>query len=290
VLTFQRSKQIFTIPYKIYLFIDFSKELFPKYVLLAIILGFSLVSEAQPFAQKRNGYLSYQLDAYTENSSIAASKSDVAAKWFDDRPSKTGREVYEFGLALPWNMEFGYRYRHIYGVHAGAASVYRCILKFCSWISSSVVTGLSTNDSIEYDIKNNQLWLTKPFLELGTLNISGLIGVNIIRANVEVSGAGQEDNRKITAPVPVVGGTFNYPLGSNFDVSGMLQYFQYSNNTVAGYFRDSSIDLNMKISKDLMASIGYGEYHVKINYTKTPTSASIDIPQRAPHLKISYNF
>jgi hypothetical protein len=101
VLTLQSSKQIFTNLFKIHSFIDFTKELFPKYVLLAIILGFSLVSEAQPVAQKRNGYLSYQVDAYTEKSSISASKSDVNAKWFDDRPTKTGRHVYELGLSMP---------------------------------------------------------------------------------------------------------------------------------------------------------------------------------------------
>ena len=44
------------------------------------------------------------------------------AKWFDDRPSKTGRHVYELGLSMPWDMEFGYRYRHIHGVHGGASS------------------------------------------------------------------------------------------------------------------------------------------------------------------------
>ena len=255
-----------------------------------MILGFSLVSEAQPVAQKRNGYLSYQLDAYTEKSSISASKSDVKAKWFDDRPSKTGRHVYELGLSMPWDMEFGYRYRHIHGVHTGAASAYRCILFFCSWVSSSVITGLNTNDTIEYDIKNNQIWVSKPIIEFGTLKISGLLGVNIIAANVTVSGAGQKEYRKVTAPLPVIGGTFHYPLGTNFDVTGMLQYFQYSNNTVAGYFRDSSVDLNMKVSKDFVASLGYGEYLLRINYSKSPTSASIVIPQRAPHFKITYTF
>ena len=290
MLTLQSSKQIFTNLFKIHPCIDISKELFPKYVLLALILGFSLVSEAQPFAQKRNGYLSYQLDAYTEKSSISASKSDVNAKWFDDRPSKTGRHVYELGLSMPWDMEFGYRYRHIHGVHTGAASAYRCVLFFCSWVSSSVITGLNTNDTIEYDIKNNQIWVSKPIIEFGTLKISGLLGVNIIAANVTVSGAGQKEYRKVTAPLPVIGGTFHYPLGTNFDVTGMLQYFQYSNNTVAGYFRDSSIDLNMKVSKDFVASLGYGEYLLRINYSKSPTSASVEVPQRAPHFKITYTF
>ena len=258
--------------------------------MLLLILGFSLISEAQPFAQKRNGYLSYQVDAYTENSSISASKSDVNAKWFDDRPTKTGRHVYELGLSMPWDMEFAYRYRHIHGIHGGAASAYRCILFFCSWVSSSVITGLNTNDTIEYDIKNNQIWVSKPILEFGTLKISGLLGVNIIAANVTVSGAGQKEYRKVTAPLPVIGGTFHYPLGTNFDVTGMLQYFQYSNNTVAGYFRDSSIDLNMKVSKDFVASLGYGEYLLRLNYSKSPTSAAVVVPQRAPHFKVTYTF
>ena len=94
----------------------------------------------------------------------------------------------------------------------------------------------------------------------------------------------------MTAPLPVIGGTFHYPLGTNFDVTGMLQYFQYSNNTVAGYFRDSSVDLNMKVSKDLVASLGYGEYLLRINYSKSPTSASVEVPQRAPQFKITYTF
>ena len=287
MLTLQSSNLIFL---KIQLYIELRKELLPKLVLLLLILGFSLISEAQPFAQKRNGYLSYQVDAYTEKSSISASKSDVNAKWFDDRPTKTGRHVYELGLSMPWDMEFAYRYRHIHGIHQGAASAYRCILFFCSWVSSSVITGLNTNDTIEYDIKNNQIWVSKPILEFGTLKISGLLGVNIIAANVTVSGAGQKEYRKVTAPLPVIGGTFHYPLGTNFDVTGMLQYFQYSNNTVAGYFRDSSIDLNMKVSKDFVASLGYGEYLLRLNYSKSPTSASVVVPQRAPHFKVTYTF
>ena len=289
-MTFHRSQQIFTNYSKIYLFINLIQELFPKFVLLVIVLGFSLGSEAQNSRQNRTGYLSYQIDSYSEKSSISASKSDVNAKWFDDRPTKAGRHVYELGLSMPWDMEFAYRYRHIHGIHQGAASAYRCILFFCSWVSSSVITGLSTNDTIEYNIINNQIWVSKPIIEFGTLKISGLLGVNIIAANVTVSGAGQKEYRKVTAPLPVIGGTFHYPLGTNFDVTGMLQYFQYSNNTVAGYFRDSSIDLNMKVSKDFVASLGYGEYLLRLNYSKSPTSASVVVPQRAPHFKVTYTF
>jgi len=290
VLTFHRSQQIFTNYSKIHIFLNSIKELFPKFVLLLIVLGFSLGSEAQNSKQNRTGYLSYQIDFYTEKSSISASKSDVNAKWFDDRPTKTGRHVYELGLSMPWDMEFVYRYRHIHGVHGGAASAYRCILFFCSWVSSSVITGLNTNDTIEYDIQNNQIWVSKPIIEFGTLKISGLLGVNIIVANATVSGAGQKEYRKVTAPLPLIGGTFQYPLGTNFDVTGMLQYFQYSNSTVGGHFRDTSVDLNMKISKDLIASLGYGEYLLQINYSKSPTNASIVVPQRAPHIKVTYSF
>jgi len=220
--------------------------------------------------------------------SISASDSTSSAKWFDDYPSLSVGNKTEVGIINgSSDISFALRHQSVRGSHSGSTSKYTCFGVFCSWVDYSLIGNLESNDSIVYDIQFLQLWGAKTF-KISALEISPLVGVNLIDANFDIAGAGNFYNLKETVPLPFIGFNIKYLLSKDIDLIYDMHFSEVDLQKIYLSFIDSEFEIRYNISKFWKIGVGSSRLFVNLKTFNGVLNSELNIPQHASFAKITF--
>ena len=232
-------------------------------------------------------YISKTLSNQNSAPSISVEKASPAVKWFDDFPSQSSGARTEIGVI---NKESGYTFsfrdQTIQGKHLGAASKYSCFLFFCAWIDGSIVSGLNKSDEIDYSINMQQIWVKKTY-DVKALDLSWIVGINNIKAEVDITGASNHLLMQGSTPIPFVGTNMNLQLAKKIELIYDLHYSKISRSGTSMLFMDTELELAYQLVDFLKLSIGENRLIFNVKKKSDSAIAELNIPQRTPYLKIS---
>ena len=220
---------------------------------------------------------------------LSAERTDTQVKWFDDNPSGKSHTEWEIGAFLPYGYALFLRHKSIEGKHVGEASKYQCFMFFCSWIGSSIVSSLSTSDQVSYTIDSNQIWLQKAPLNI-VPNLAFRLGVNVIDAELNVSGAGSQQTEKGLVPLPFAGLSYKRDLPWNLSLWADYNYMKYQNKKAGVIFVDTMFGIKKQLSRNLSISVGQKRFLLDTWYQKESVSATWKIPQNTPFLMLTVQY
>jgi len=237
-----------------------------------------------------NYYISVELDTNNSLPSIYAQKSDTQAKWFDDFPSKNNPKVYEFGGKLPWwDMTLDYRNRNIQGLHKGATSKRVKIGLFYAWVDGSIISGLNSNDKVEYSLNFHELALGKQ-LETTRFFVTPKLGVNLIDAKLTLSGAGNNEQQSGILPIPFIGFVLGGKITDQLKVELDTRYTKITSRDTAATFKETLIAVTYDVNKYLTVSTGSSDFLFQLDYSKSSTSTVFKVPQSSPFVRLALRF
>lgn len=220
---------------------------------------------------------------------ITAERTDNRTRWFDDQPRAKSKYDAEFGLFFPRDYQLILRYKQIEGTHLGAASRYQCFFKFCAWISSSIVSGLASNDQIDYRLRSGEIWVQKaPFDSLPQLGFRA--GVNVIHAQVTFAGSGIERTEQGIVPLPFIGYEFKQRIFDNLRLEFDGNYSKINLTHTGVTFRDASAGVILNFTKQTELSVGIKKFSLDSWYQKDSVTSSWTIPQTTPYLKLTFRY
>jgi hypothetical protein len=185
------------------------------------------------------------------------------------------------------DISFALRHQSVRGSHTGSTSKYTCFGIFCSWVDYSLIGNLESNDSIIYDIQFLQLWGAKTF-KISELEISPLVGINLIDANFNITGAGNFYNLKEIVPLPFVGYNIKYRLAKDIDVIYDMHFSEVDLQKIYLSFIDSEFEIRYNISKFWKIGVGNSRLFINLKTFNGVLNSELNIPQHASFAKITF--
>jgi hypothetical protein len=224
------------------------------------------------------------------SSSLAAETFEDDVVWYDDASNSSSSSELEIGVRLPRNFGLIIRKREISGSHAGEASQYVCFFGFCSYVGSSLISGNTTTDTVDYKITSTQIMLDHSYSINKYIVVKPRIGVNVFDATVGFSGTGNSVTVSEVIPVPMIGLNAQISLNSVYSIEFDGNYFGYDTNLGGLEYIDASIGLSAKISNYFVISAGYKNYLLSPWYLSDDYSSSIKIDQESPFIAVQLQF
>jgi hypothetical protein len=237
--------------------------------------------------------LSLQKPLRNYQAMIRAERVNPKSRWFDDQPSHGETMMVELGLQLPKKGSIRYRNYTIRGIHQGEASQYSCTgILGCFWTSGSIQDNLTSDESIAYELKNNELWVEHDFQfhHPFTTTIAPAVGINLLPATLSILGSGQHESKQATLPIPFIGLRISTPISEQITLTGEIHQFQYDNSRWGLQFRNLQAGIRIPIADQITLSVGYVSYRMNIQYHRNNTHAGLDLPMNSPFIKISTQF
>lgn len=257
-------------------------------VLFTVPISTSIAQEDKPIKFT----LSIQQAINHPKSKIEFERTDSNIKWFDDKNTSVNSDLI-YGLSVPFNqMNANYRKHTIRGMHDGKALKEMCIYISCFWVSGSLISGLESNDRMQYTIDNNELWIEKPFYikNLNSLIVSPIIGINIIPAKFIISGENRQEFKNETLLIPFWGVKLEKKLSNTIKVLGEFHHLNYNNSEWGFLYQNYQVAIEKNITKNIDISIGYSKYRFNTEYNKNSKDAKFDLFFNSPFIKISKHF
>ena len=113
-------------------------------VLLISLASISIAQEDKPIKFT----LSVQKAIHHPQADIEFERTDNNIKWFNDNSLSIDSDLI-YGLNIPLNqINLNYKKHIMRGIHSGKALQETCILTSCFWVSSSLISGLESNDKV----------------------------------------------------------------------------------------------------------------------------------------------
>jgi hypothetical protein len=254
----------------------------------ATLASTSIAQEGKPISFT----LSIQQSTNHPKANLEFERTDSNIKWFDDKSIIANSDLI-YGLTIILNkINLNYRKHTMRGMHDGEALEEMCILTSCFWVSSSLMSGLESNDGMHYIIDNNELWIEKPFYikSLNSLTISPIIGINITPAKFIITGGGKQESKSVTFPIPFWGVNLEKQLSNTVKVSGEFHHLNYNNSGWGVLYQNYQVGIEKRITKDVDISIGYSKYRLNAEYDKNSKDAKFNLSSDSPFIKISTHF
>jgi len=207
-------------------------------------------------------------------SQISVEKDNSTIKWWDEYPTASFSNTKEFGVVLFDNYLLSLHQLEINGTHTGEASQYQCILRFCSYVGTSLVNGSGSTSSIKYNINSNQVMLAYKIYDNSLLTLRPKLGINILEIGLEANGSGEQVTQSDTVPIPQLGGKLQLKVAEGTLIEFDLNYFKYTRNGKSVKVLDRSISLRTELFEHV--SLEVGQRSDLVNMTSiTTTSKSI---------------
>ena len=257
-------------------------------LLFIVTISTSIAQEDKPIKFT----ISIQQSINHPKSKIEFERTDSNIKWFDDKNTSANSDLI-YGFIVPLNqVNINYRKHTIRGMHNGKALKETCIFISCFWASSSLISGLESNDRMQYKIDNNELWIEKPFYKKNhnSLIVSPIIGINIIPAKFIIIGEGRQEFKSETLSIPFWGVKLEKKLSKTIRVSGEFHHLNYNNSEWGFLYQNYQVGIEKNITKDIDVSIGYSKYRFNTEYKKNSKDAKFDLFSNSPFIKISTHF
>lgn len=261
------------------------------YYLFIIILKLFCLQRTYAGTIETDPYQIYLSRSFINKSgipSISAINSNNNAKWFDDYSTMSVSAKTEIGII---NNLSGYSYsireQSLYGSHHGTASRYTCLGFFCSWVNYALIENIDSTDSITYDLQFLQFWGEKIFKK-DALELSPIIGVNLIKYNLIVKGLNNNSSYSDLFPLPIIGFKIKLILLNDFDLIYDLHYSNLINLNTSLKFVDSEFEIRNKISKFFYISFGNNTLFFNFRKSQESLNTKITTPQNSLYLKLVF--
>jgi hypothetical protein len=209
-------------------------------------------------------------------------------RWFEEKTSLISDGRTEVGIKnLVPSYTLAYRNQNLNGIHNGRGAKFECFLGFCSWVDTSIISGMDKSEQINYRINLQQIWVEKLFDT--SISSFGLVaGVNVIGVDLNISSSFQSYHRSETVPVPFFGLSSKYKVRDKLHILFTAHHFEAQKNNKKFAFHDSEIELNLQITKFLRASIGNSLVYINLQNKAQELNAEINVPQVNQYVKFTF--
>jgi hypothetical protein len=209
-------------------------------------------------------------------------------KWFEESATLLSGGRSEIGVRnLVSGYTLSYRNQSLHGTHNGRGAKFECLLAFCAWIDSSIVSGLEKSERIYYRINMQQLWIEKVF-ENVNYSVGLIAGINVIGIDFNISSSMQSYRRSDEVPVPFLGLSSKYKLKDDLYLALNIHHFEAQKNNLKFEFHDSEIEFNFNLAKHIKLSVGNNIVYLNIRNKTKETNSEIYVPKNSPYIKITF--
>lgn len=260
-----------------------------KVAITISIMLFPIFSFADNEASEFINAISLRYNIEEIQPSLAAYVAKSEARWFDDFSKGRNTVEVEIRHAISPRLILGYSQQTLRAIHTGEAAAYRCIVFLCGFFSESILSGLSSNERIQYGLNENEIWIEVPLSLFTSARLHVLGGINLTEMNISVSNALETEHRDFLIPLVLLGLDFHYPLSDRFslDVKFKSQYLEV--RRFKGRTFDSYLAARYRVSPRITLAGGMRVASWKFS-SRTSTSIDLGISQQSPFLEISLNY
>jgi hypothetical protein len=209
-------------------------------------------------------------------------------KWFEKNTALISSGRTEISLKnFIESYTLAYRNQNLNGIHNGRGAKFECLSGFCSWVDTSIISGIDKSEQINYRINLHQIWVEKAF-ENSNYSIGLIAGINVIDIDLNVSNSFQNYHRSQTVPIPFFGASTKYKLNEKLYLVLNIHHFEAQKNNLNFAFNDSEIELNLDLTKYLRVSIGNNIAYLNFQNKTQNSNTQIYVPQNSSYIKFTF--
>lgn len=160
---------------------------------------------------------------------------------------------------------------------------------FYVWVDGSIVSGLTSNDSVKYNLKFHELALGKQY-KTDRFFLTPKLGINAIDAHISLGGAGSTEQQSGLIPLPFFGFVAGGKLTEGLKVELDSRYSKFKSGSTTVTYKETLLALTYDVNQYLTLSVGKSDFLFQLDYAKSYTAASLRVPQASPFVRMAVRF